>query len=55
MEGERTERWRTLCELAAKEHDPAKLLELVTEINKLLDKKKDLAGEPPPGNVQYSP
>jgi hypothetical protein len=55
MEGKPTERWRTLCELAAKEQDPAKLLELVTEINRLLDKKKDHAGEPAPGNVQDSP
>jgi hypothetical protein len=55
MEDEPTERWRTLCELAAKEQDPAKLLELVTEINQLLDKKKDRAGDLPPGNVQDSP
>jgi len=28
MEGEEKERWMELCELAAKEQDPAKLLEL---------------------------
>jgi hypothetical protein len=33
---ENEERWRQLCELAAKEQDPQKLLELTREINKLL-------------------
>ncbi|MBV9887635.1 MAG: hypothetical protein JO119_13905 [Acidobacteria bacterium] len=30
------ERWKELCELAAKEQDPEKLLELTREINRLL-------------------
>jgi hypothetical protein len=34
------ERWRELCEQASVEQDPKKLLELVTEINRLLDEKK---------------
>jgi len=34
------ERWRELCEQASVEQDPEKLLELVTEINRLLDEKK---------------
>jgi hypothetical protein len=54
MEGEPTERWRILCERAAKEQDPAKLLELVTEINQLLDRRKDHTGEPSRGNVHDS-
>jgi hypothetical protein len=33
---ENEERWKQLCELAAKEHDPQKLVELTREINKLL-------------------
>jgi hypothetical protein len=31
------ERWMKLCEQAANEQDPAKLLALVTEINRLFD------------------
>jgi len=41
MQGEVRERWMALCEQAAKEQDPAKLLELVTEINRLLEEKQD--------------
>ena len=33
---ENTERWKELCELAAKEQDPQRLLELTREINDLL-------------------
>jgi hypothetical protein len=41
------ERWKQLCELAAKEQDPQKLLELTHEINQLLlFKQKRLTGEP---------
>ena len=32
--------WYDLCELAAKEQDRQKLLELVQEINRLLEKKE---------------
>jgi hypothetical protein len=31
--------WRTLCELAAQEDDPKKLLDLVEQINKALDER----------------
>ena len=34
------ERWRQLCEQAAMEQDPDKLLELVAEINRLLEAKE---------------
>ena len=37
---ENEQRWRELCELATKEQDPIKLLELVTEINRLLTEKE---------------
>jgi hypothetical protein len=44
---ENEERWKQLCELAAKEQDPQKLLELTREINQLLlFKQKRLIGEP---------
>jgi hypothetical protein len=33
-------RWKMLCELAAHEQDPQKLLELVEEINNLIEKKQ---------------
>ncbi len=39
MEGKNKERWEALCEQAANEQDAAKLLDLVTEINRLLDEK----------------
>jgi hypothetical protein len=32
----KSERWKLLCELAAQEQDPQKLLELTREINDLL-------------------
>jgi hypothetical protein len=34
------ERWKQLCEQAAKEQDPEKLMELVAEINRLLEAKE---------------
>ena len=34
------ERWRELCELAVQEQDPAKLMALVTEINRILETKE---------------
>ena len=36
MQGEKGERWRKLCEQAAIEQDPQKLLELTKKINDLL-------------------
>jgi hypothetical protein len=33
------ERWEELCELASKEQNPQKLMELITEINRLLEAK----------------
>jgi hypothetical protein len=41
MNSETKERWEILCEQAAKEQDPAKLIELITEINKILDAKHE--------------
>jgi hypothetical protein len=39
MKGKQRERWIELCEQAANETDSAKLLKLITEINRLLDEK----------------
>jgi hypothetical protein len=40
MKGERKEQWMRLCEQAATEQDPDKLMELVREINRLLEEKE---------------
>ena len=40
MQGEKGERWRALCELAAKEQDHEKLLALIQQINDLLSEKE---------------
>jgi hypothetical protein len=41
MKGETKRHWTELCELAANEQDPKKLLELVAEINRLLEEKEE--------------
>jgi hypothetical protein len=41
MQGSTKERWWILCEQAANERDPKRLMELVKEINDLLGKKQD--------------
>jgi hypothetical protein len=55
MEGEPVERWRTLCEQAAKEKDPDKLMALITEINQLLDRNRNYAEERPATNIHDAP
>jgi hypothetical protein len=40
MEDQIKERWYQLCVLAAAENDPAKILAMVTEINRLLTEKE---------------
>jgi hypothetical protein len=40
MQGEIREHWQKLCEQAAVEKDPEALLELTTEINRLLREKE---------------
>jgi hypothetical protein len=37
MIAKQKEKWMELCELAANEQDPHKLLALITEINRLLE------------------
>jgi hypothetical protein len=41
LQGENGDRWRLLCERAATEQDPARLMELVREINRLLEEKEE--------------
>ena len=40
MQGEKAEQWRALCEQAAIEQDPEKLMRLVEQINRLLEEKE---------------
>ena len=40
MLGEAGERWKRLCEQAAVEQDPDKLLDLITQITQLLEEKE---------------
>jgi len=41
MKGELKERWMHLCEMAANEQNPDKLVQLVSEINRLLEQKEE--------------
>ena len=41
MDQDRTERWKALCKQAETEKDPAKLLALVQEIDRLLEAEDD--------------
>ena len=40
MQGEKAEQWRAVCEQAAIEQDPEKLMRLVEQINRLLEEKE---------------
>jgi hypothetical protein len=40
MQGKSKEQWMLLCEQAAIEQNPAKLMKLVAEISRLLDEKQ---------------
>ena len=41
MQGQIKEEWMRLCERAATEQDTKKLMDLVSEINRMLDEKED--------------
>jgi len=44
---ENLEKWMELCEQAATEQDPEKLMELISQINRLLEaKERRLKGNP---------
>jgi hypothetical protein len=40
VQGQKAEEWRALCERAAVEQDPQKLIRLIEEINRLLEQKE---------------
>jgi hypothetical protein len=45
---ENREKWMELCEQAATEQDPEKLMELISQINRLLEaKERRLRANPP--------
>jgi hypothetical protein len=54
MEGKTRERWEELCEQAANEQNPAKMLEIVAEINRLLDAKYDRVSQKDGGSATDS-
>jgi len=41
----RSQDWRALCELASRELDPEKLIDLVTKINKALEDARQESGD----------
>jgi hypothetical protein len=41
MQGQKAERWQTLCQQVITEEDPDKLIELAQEIIRLLDEKEE--------------
>jgi hypothetical protein len=43
----KVETWMELCELAAREQDPEKLIALTSEIIRLLDEKRSIQVLPP--------
>ncbi len=45
MRGEKKEKWMALCEQAANEQDPEKLMVLVAEIDRLLAEKQQRLGK----------
>ena len=50
MKGQAKERWQEVCEQAAIENNPEKLLKLVAEINRLLHDKLLRLKDKAPGN-----
>ena len=47
--GDKEKRWMELCELATSEQDPAKLMAIVAEINRLLEANEQPLKAPAPG------
>ena len=46
--------WPSLCELASKENDPKKLLDLITKINQLLEEFHHKPRSPLGANANFS-
>ena len=55
MVGDEKERWMELCELATKELDPVKLMELVAEINRILESKEQRLKAADPKSIGKEP
>jgi hypothetical protein len=41
VQNEKKEQWMTLCQQAAVEQDPERLMHLISEINRMLDEKEN--------------
>jgi len=55
LKGETLELWQKLCQQAAKEQDPTRLMELVAEINRLLSEKEQRLNQQKAGKKQAGP
>jgi hypothetical protein len=53
MQGRVKEEWMQMCEQAAIEQDPEKLMALVTEINRMLDEKDQRLKSGKPSNAPF--
>jgi hypothetical protein len=51
---DKKESWMELCELAAQEEDPTKLMALIVELERLLETKEQTVRKPP-SSVLESP
>jgi hypothetical protein len=51
MKGNTNEHWMELCEQAENEQDPARLLTLVAEINRLFDEEEILSKKARPAGA----
>ncbi len=47
MVWDRKENWMELCELAAQEEDPTRLMALIVELERLLETKQQAVRKPP--------
>ena len=48
-----SEDWRVLCELASKEEDPKKMIDLITKINQALEELHHKSRSPLDANPQF--
>jgi hypothetical protein len=55
MQGENRQRWEELCEQAATERSPNRLTELLAEINRLLEEKRNRLNGENPNSTSISP
>jgi hypothetical protein len=55
MSWDKKESWMELCELAAQEKDPSKLMALIGEIDRLLQSKEQRVTKAPPSSTTENP